>query len=90
MQKDIIYMISPITYVQLKENRKRRQKKVLEVAKPGDINTFMVIKFHENHHAIINEHSEILGYYYYIKHDLLRMLEETTEDLPCMEINAGN
>ena len=51
-------------YVQLKEDRKGRQKEVLEVAKEGDINMFMVINSDENHHEIINEHSVILGYRY--------------------------
>ena len=55
-------MISPVTYVQLKEDRKGRQKEVLEVVKQGDINTFMVIKSYENYHTIIDEHGEILGY----------------------------
>ena len=50
----------------------------------------MVIKSHENHHAIINEQCEILGYRYYIKPELLRTLEETTVALPGMEVNAGN
>ena len=33
MQKDMIYTTSLITYVQLKEDRKGRQKEVLEVVK---------------------------------------------------------
>ena len=51
---------------------------------------FTVIKSHENHHVIIDEHGEILGYWYCIKPDLLRMLEETTEDLSHIGRNAGN
>ena len=50
----------------------------------------MVIKSHENHHAIIDERGEILGYRYRIKPDLLRTLEETTEDLPRTGVNTGN
>ena len=59
MQRDIAYTKSPLTYVQLKEDRKGEWKDVLEVAKQGDISTFTVIKSYENHHAIINECSEI-------------------------------
>ena len=84
------YTTPPITYVQLKEDRKGRQKEVLEVAKQGDMNTFMVIKSHENYYVIIDERGEILRYRYHIKTDLLRMLEETIEDLPCTGVNASN
>ena len=62
----------------------------MEAAKQGDINTFMVIKSHENHHAIIDEEHDILGYRYRIKPELLRTLEETTTALPRTEVNAGN
>ena len=86
----MIYMTSPITYVQLKEDRKGRQKEVLEAVKQGDMNTFTVIKSYKNHHVIIDERGEILGYRYCIKPDLLRTLEETTEDLPRTGVNAGN
>jgi hypothetical protein len=89
MEKDMTHTISPITYVQLKEDRKGRQKEVLKAAKEGDINTFTVIKSHENHHAIIDERGEILGYRYRIKPELLRTLEETTADLPHTGVNAG-
>ena len=41
-QKGMVYMISPVTYVQLKEDRKGTQKEVLEAAKEEDINTFTV------------------------------------------------
>ena len=84
------YITSPITYVQLKKDRKGRQKEVLEAVKQGDMNTFTVIKSHKNHHVIIDERSEILDYRYCIKPDLLRTLEEMTEDLPCMGVNTGN
>jgi len=89
-QKSIIYMTFLISYMQLKEDRKRRQKEVLEVTKQKDINMFMVIKSHENHHVIIDEYGEILGYRYHIKDDLLRILKEMTEDLPHMRVNTGN
>jgi hypothetical protein len=46
--------------------REEKQKKVLEVMKQEDINTFTVIKSDENHYVIIDECSEILGYRYYI------------------------
>jgi hypothetical protein len=76
--------------VQLKENRKSTQKKVLEAVKQGDINMFTVIKSHENHHAIIDEERDILGYRYHIKPELLRTLEETTAALPYNAGNRGN
>ena len=90
MQKDMTYMTSLIIYIQLKEDRKGRQKEVLEAAKQGDMNTFMVIKSHKNHHAIIDKRGKILGYQYRIEPNLLRTLEETTEDLPRTGVNAGN
>jgi hypothetical protein len=62
MQKGMTYTTSPISYVQLKEDRKGIREEVLEAAKQGDIDTFTVIKSHENHHAIIDEQREILGY----------------------------
>jgi hypothetical protein len=90
IQKDMIYTASPIIYVQLKEDRKGRQKEILEVAKQEDMNIFTVIKSYKNHHVIIDEHGKILGYWYYIKPDLLRMLEEMTENLLCTGVNIGN
>jgi hypothetical protein len=51
---------------------------------------FTVIKSHENHHVIIDKHSEILGYHYHIKDNLLRTLNEMTEDLPYMRVNTSN
>jgi hypothetical protein len=39
---------------------------------------FTVIKSNENRYTIIDECSEILGYYYYIKYELFRILEEIT------------
>jgi|HubBroStandDraft_2_1064218.scaffolds.fasta_scaffold69967_2 hypothetical protein len=88
-QKGMVYTTSQVTYVQLKEDRKGRQKEVLEGAKEGDINTFTVIKSHEKHHAIIDERGVILGYRYRIKPELLKTLEETTADLPHTGVNAG-
>ena len=73
----------------MKEDGKERQKEVLEVAKEGDINTFMVIKSDENHHVIIDERSMTLGYYYRIKSNLLKILEETTVDLPYIGVNTS-
>jgi hypothetical protein len=84
------YTTSPISYVQLKKNRKGRQKEVLETTKQRDINMFMVIKSHKNHYMIIDECGEILGYCYHIKDDLLRTLKEMTEDLPHTGVNTGN
>ena len=55
---------SPITYVQLNENGKGDLKKVLEAAKQGDTDTFTIIRSHENHHAIIDEHSECFTQHY--------------------------
>jgi hypothetical protein len=61
----------------------------LEVAKEGDINTFMMIKSDENHHVIIDKYSVTLGYRYHIKPNLLKTLEEMTLDLPRIGVNAG-
>ena len=83
-------MTSRISYMQLKEDRKGIREKVLEAAKQGDVETFTVIKSHENHHAIIDEQREILRYRYRIKPELLKTLEETTAALPHTEVNAGN
>ena len=88
-QKGMVYTISPVTYVQLKENRKGTQKEVLEAAKEEDINTFTVIKSDEKHHAIIDERGVILGYRYHVKPELLETLKETTADLPHTGVNAG-
>ena len=90
MQRGMTYTTSPVTYVELKEDRKGRQKDILEAAKQGDINTFTVIKSHENHHAIIDERGEILGYRYRIKPQLLETLAETTLNLPHTAVNTGN
>jgi hypothetical protein len=44
------------------------------VAKEGrDVNTFTVIKSHKNHHAIIDQHGEILGYRFRINVTTLTM-----------------
>jgi hypothetical protein len=53
----MVHTTSLVMYVQLKEDRKGRQKEVLKIAKEGDINTFTVIKSDENHHEIIDERS---------------------------------
>jgi len=82
-------MTSPMMYVQLKEDRKGRQKEVLELAKERDINTLTVIKSDENHHMIIDEYDVTLGYHYYIKPNLLKTLEETTADLPRTGVNTS-
>ena len=84
------YTTSSISYVQLKEDRKGIREEVLEAAKQGDVDTFMVIKSHENHHAIIDEQHKILGYRYRIKPELLKILEETIAALPHTEVNTGN
>ena len=75
--------------MQLKEDRKRTQKEVLEAAKEEDINMFIVIKSNEKHHAINDERGVTLGYRYCVKPELLETLKETTMDLPYMGINAG-
>ena len=50
---------------------------------------FIVIKSDENHHVMIDERGVTLGYHYRIKPELLKMLEETTADLPHTGVNAG-
>ena len=82
---------SPVTYVELKEEKVGRRKDVVEAAQEErDVNTFTVIQSHENHHAIIDQHGEILGYWYHIKRELLKILRETTAALPPAKVNAGN
>ena len=89
--KGIIYTKSWISYEELKEGRKGVRKNVVEKAKgERDVNTFKVIKSDENYHAIVIEHSEILGYQYRIKRNLIQTLEETTAALPPTRVNAGN
>jgi hypothetical protein len=79
-----------VTYIELKE-KVERQKDIVEVVqKERNINTFMVIQSHENHHAIIDQYDEILGYRYHIKPELLNMLREITVALPSPKVNAGN
>jgi len=91
MQKDITYTISPVSYVELKEQKVGRRKEVVEGAKEKrDINMFTVINSYDNHHAIIDEHGEILGYRYRIKLEYLQILEETTTALPPTKVNTGN
>jgi hypothetical protein len=77
--------------VELKEEKVGRRKDVVEaVQEERNVNTFMVIQSHENHHAIIDQHDEILGYRYRIKPELLKTLKETTAALPPAKVNAGN
>jgi hypothetical protein len=79
MQEGMTYTRSPVTYVELKEEKVGRRKDVVEAAQEErNINTFMVIQSHENHYAIIDQHSEILGYRYRIKPELLKTLREMT------------
>ena len=60
MQKDITYTTSPVSYVELKEQKVGKRKEVVDGAKEErDINTFTVINFYDNHHAIIDKCSEI-------------------------------
>jgi hypothetical protein len=48
MQKDMTYMTSPVSYVELKEKKVGRRKDVVEAAQEErDINTFTVINSHE-------------------------------------------
>ena len=54
MQKDMTYMTSSVSYVELKEQKVRRQKEVVEgVKEERDINTFIVINSYDNHHTDI-------------------------------------
>ena len=81
---------SPVTYVELKEEKVGRRKDIVEAAQEGrNVNTFTVIQSHENHHAIIDQHGEILGYWYRIKPELLKILGETTAALPVTVVCCG-
>jgi hypothetical protein len=63
MQKDMIYTTSPVLYVELKEQKVGRRKEVVEeIKEERDINKFTVINSYDNHHAIIDQRKEILGY----------------------------
>ena len=85
------YTRSPVTYVELKKEKMGRQKDIVEaVQEERNVNTFRVIQSYENHHAIIDQHGEILGYRYRIKPELLKTLGETTVALPPTKVNAGN
>ena len=91
MQEGMIHTRSPVTYVELKEEKVGRWKDIVEAAQEErNVNTFTVIQSHRNHHAIIYQHGEILGYQYRIKPELLNRLRETTAALPPAKINAGN
>ena len=91
MQEGMTHTRSPVTYVELKEERVGRRKDVVEAAQEErNVNTFTVIQSHENHHAIIDQHGEILGYRYRIKPELIKTLGETTAALPPTKVNAGN
>ena len=91
MQEGMTHTRSPVTYVELKEERVGRRKDVVEAAQEErNVNTFTVIQSHENHHAIIDQHGEILGYWYRIKPELLKTLGETTAALPPAKVNTSN
>ena len=80
-----------VTYVELKKEKVGRRKDVVEaVQEERNVNTFTVIQSHENHHTIIDQHGEILGYRYCIKPELLKTLREITAALPPAKVNAGN
>jgi hypothetical protein len=77
--------------MELKEQKVRRQKEVVEEAKKErDINIFTVINFYDNHHVIIDECGKILGYRYRIKLEYLQILKEMIVALPPVKVNAGN
>ena len=61
-QEGMKQTLSTVTYIQLKEEAKKMHTDVLDAAKTGDPNTFTVIAPSEEHHAIVDEHSIILGY----------------------------
>ena len=84
-------MRSPVTYVELKEEKVGRQKDIMEAAQEErNVNMFTVIQSYENHHVIIDQYGEILGYRYCIKPKLLKTLREMTAALPPAKVNAGN
>jgi uncharacterized protein YeaC (DUF1315 family) len=91
MQEGMTHTRSPVTYVELKNEKVGRWKDVVEATQEeGNVNMFTVIQSYENHHAIIDQHGEILGYRYRIKPELLKTLRETTAALPPAKVNAGN
>ena len=90
MGEDAGHTGSPVTYVELKEEVGRWKDVVEAAQEERNVNTFIVIQSHENHHAMIDQHGEILGYRYRIKPELLKTLGETTAALPPAKVNAGN
>ena len=89
LQTNIQYTLSPISYIELKKSVKGNRKDVLAAAKEGDVNNFTVIQTHPDHHAIIDEQGEVLGYRYRIKSDFLKTLAESTSNLPSSKMKAG-
>ena len=90
MQEGMTHTRSPVTYVELEKKVGRRKDVVVAAQEERNVNMFTVIQSHENHHAIIDQHGEILGYRYRIKPELLKTLRETTAALPPAKVNAGN
>jgi hypothetical protein len=65
----------------LKVKRKKKKLEVLKAVKKGVVENFIVIKSNENHYAIIDRYSEVLGYHYYIKPKLLQTISNSTLNL---------
>jgi hypothetical protein len=88
-QEGMKQTLSPVTYIQLKVELKKRHVDVLDAAKVGDPNAFTVVAVGEEHHAIVDERGVILGYRYRIPGDLLTTLTESSLKLPCTGVDAG-
>ena len=78
LQQGIQYTVSPVSYAKLKAKRKGKKLDVIEAVKKGVVKNFKVIESDENHHAIIDKYSQVLGYRYHIKPELLDTLSNST------------
>jgi hypothetical protein len=79
---------SLITYNELKEDQKSDKRQVLETAQSEDVSTFFFINSTEKHHAIVDRHTNILGYRYRIPEKFLTILSKSTSTLPHTTANA--
>ena len=81
--------ISPITYVQLKDEKRKHYKSVLENATATNLDAFTLITSAAEHHSIIDDRGVILGYRCRIPQTLLATLSASSSQLPCTRVDAG-
>ena len=81
--------ISPITYIQLKDEKRKHYKSVLESTTTTNLDAFTVIISAAEHHSIVDDHGVILGYQCRIPQTLLATLSASSSQLPCTRVDAG-